>query len=310
MNNTVVGVDLAKDVIQVCLIKGNKEVSNEEMSYSNFNLWLSTHTSQTIVFEACGTSNYWKQRAVTLGHTAHLISAKLVASIRQNQKTDKNDALAIAQAALLPEVNFISGKNIEQQQLQSLMRLRELAVKQKVAMNNQLKALLLEFNIRISTRKGGLCEVIQSTLENADNDFSMPFRQALEQAFQQYLGIISSIKKYDTCIEQSLNQNNDCKRLMRLEGVGTINAVNLYITLGCSDFGVNTHPEFDEFEKYQAMSLEEISLEIKQRLETGLYLDSLKEAKSEGVDMLFRLNPTPLQSHNKALKFSVKNTQN
>jgi transposase len=237
MNNTVVGVDLAKDVIQVCLIKGNKEVSNEEMSYSNFNLWLSTHTSQTIVFEACGTSNYWKQRAVTLGHTAHLISAKLVASIRQNQKTDKNDALAIAQAALLPEVNFISGKNIEQQQLQSLMRLRELAVKQKVAMNNQLKALLLEFNIRISTRKGGLCEVIQSTLENADNDFSMPFRQALEQAFQQYLGIISSIKKYDTCIEQSLNQNNDCKRLMRLEGVGTINAVNLYITLGCSDFG-------------------------------------------------------------------------
>jgi hypothetical protein len=76
------------------------------------------------------------------------------------------------------------------------------------------------------------------------------------------------------------------------------------------NFGVNTHPEFDEFEKYQAMSLEEISLEIKQRLETGLYLDSLKEAKSEGVDMLFRLNPTPLQSHNKALKFSVKNTQN
>jgi hypothetical protein len=31
------------------------------------------------------------------GHDAQLISAKLVASIRQNQKTDKNDALAIVQ---------------------------------------------------------------------------------------------------------------------------------------------------------------------------------------------------------------------
>lgn len=84
MNNTVVGVDLAKDVIQVCVIRGNKKVSNQEMSYSNFNLWLTTHTPTTIVFEACATSNYWKQRALEFGHTAHLISAKLVASIRQN----------------------------------------------------------------------------------------------------------------------------------------------------------------------------------------------------------------------------------
>ena len=48
----------------------------------------------TLVFEACGTSNYWKQRAIEAGHDARLISDKLVASIRQNQKTDKNDALA------------------------------------------------------------------------------------------------------------------------------------------------------------------------------------------------------------------------
>ena len=35
--------------------------------------------------------------AIEAGHDAQLISAKLVASIRQNQKTDKNDALAIVQ---------------------------------------------------------------------------------------------------------------------------------------------------------------------------------------------------------------------
>jgi transposase len=35
-------------------------------------------------------------------------SRKLVAAIRQNQKTDKNDALAIVQATLLPDVVFIS----------------------------------------------------------------------------------------------------------------------------------------------------------------------------------------------------------
>jgi len=43
-----------------------------------------------------------------------------VSAVRQNQKTDKNDALAIIQASLLPEVDFIDGKNIKQQQLQSI----------------------------------------------------------------------------------------------------------------------------------------------------------------------------------------------
>lgn len=117
------------------------------------------------------------------------------------------------------------------------MRLRELAVKQKVAMNNQLKALLLEFNIRVSTKKGGLSGVIQSTIEDADNDLSIPFRDALKRAWLIQQDTIQSITVYNAAIEQSLNDNKDCKKLMRLEGVGVINAINLYITLGCSNHG-------------------------------------------------------------------------
>ena len=83
-----------------------------------------------------------------VGHTAHLISAKLVSTIRQNQKTDKNDALAIVQASLLTNISFIKGKAAEQQQLQSILRLRELTVRHKAASGNQLKALL-------STHVGG-----------------------------------------------------------------------------------------------------------------------------------------------------------
>ena len=235
MNSTIVGVDLAKKVIQVCVVEGNEVTSNKEMTSAAFGLWLARNKPKTIVFEACGTSNYWKQTALKYGHTAHIISAVLVSSIRQHQKNDKNDALAVAQAALLPEVVFISGKNIEQQQLQSIMRLRELCVKQKVAMNNQLQALLLEFNIHVSSRRGGLGGVIQSTLEEFENGFSSTFRKALERAWLQYQEIISSIKIYDQCIEQSLQNNSACQKLMKLEGVGVINAVNLYIALGCSD---------------------------------------------------------------------------
>ncbi len=238
MENTIVGVDLAKDVIQVCVFTNKKVRSNTEMTPTEFTDWLANSKSLTIVFEACGTSNFWKQKAISLGHDARLISPKLVSAVRQNQKTDKNDALAIVQATLLPDVIFISGKSVEQQQLQSIMRLRELCVKQKTAASNQLIALLSEFNIRVSNRNGGLRGVIEITLEDAENGLSIEFREALSTAWNQYLSIIESIRTYDSCLEKSLENHPDCKKLLKLEGVGILNAINLYIALGCSDLGV------------------------------------------------------------------------
>ena len=145
MNNTRVGVDLAKDAIQVCIYANNKVLSNIEMTPSGFSLWLITFKPSIIIFEACGMSNDSKQVAISSGHDARLISARLVQTVRQNQKTDKNDALAIIQASMLPDITFISGKSVEQQELQSIMRLQELAIKHKTSCRNQLKSLLLEF---------------------------------------------------------------------------------------------------------------------------------------------------------------------
>lgn len=238
MKNTIAGIDLAKEVIQVCICTNNKVHSNIEMTHHEFLLWLFKTKPMTIIFEACGTSNYWKQRAIEAKHDARLISAKLVASIRQNQKTDKNDALAIVQASQLTDIQFIKGKSVEQQQLQTMVRFRELAIKQKTASSNQIKALLLEFNIRISSKQGGLKGVIESLLEDAENGFSIEFRRALDTAWKFYLEILDSIRVYDSCLEKTVEEHADCKRLLKLESVGILNAINLYIALGCADLGV------------------------------------------------------------------------
>ena len=237
-NTTTVGVDLAKDVIQVCVFSNNKVLSNTEMTPSEFTQWLICQKPSVVVFEACGTSNYWKQKAASLGHDARLISAKLVNSIRQNQKTDKNDALAIVQAATLPDVNFIAGKTIEQQQLQSILRMRELTVKQKTSLNNQLSALLLEFNIRVSPRNGGLKGAVALALEDAENGFTMIFRQALEQMWLQYVNCIEVISKFNDFLNELLDSIPRCKKLMKLEGVGAINAINLYMTFATTELGI------------------------------------------------------------------------
>lgn len=237
MYRTRVGVDLAKEVIQVCIHKNKKVQSNIEMTPNEFLCWLINSKPATIIFEACGTSNYWKQKATDAGHDARLISAKLVSVVRQNQKTDKNDALAIVQAALLPDVTFIGGKTVEQQQLQSIKRLKELAVKHQGAIQKQIVSLLLELNIRISNRKGGIISAIDGVLEDAENGLSAEFRAAIHTAKEQLSVLINSVHSYDDCLEKSVTSHPDCKKLLKLEGVGTMNAINLYIALGCSDIG-------------------------------------------------------------------------
>lgn len=238
MHSTRVGVDLAKRAIQVCVFKHKKVQSNTEMTPQEFALWLVNSSPCTIVFEACGTSNYWKQQAAECGHDARLISAKLVKAVRQNQKTDKNDALAIIQAAQLPDVEFVSGKSKEQQYLQSIKRIRELAVKQRDALKSQLVALLTELNVRVPSKESGIIAAADSVLEDAENGFCDEFRAALNIAKTQLSMHINAVKEYDQCLEKSIELHPDCKKLLKLEGVGPINAINLFIALGCSGAGV------------------------------------------------------------------------
>lgn len=237
MKDTIIGVDLAKHVLQICVVKSNKVVSNKEINTSEFNAWLAKTDKAIIIFESCATSNYWQQVACDAGHDARIISAKLVANIRQQQKTDKNDALAIVQASQLVNIQFIQGKSFSQQELQSIMRMRELVVKHKVALRNQIEGLLLEFNIRIA-RKGGLNSTIQYVLEDAENDFSFPFRDALNSTWLMYLQTVKNITSMDSLLNEVIKLHPECKKLLALEGVSVINAINLYIAIGCGEAGI------------------------------------------------------------------------
>jgi len=237
MYRTKVGVDLAKKVIQVCIYRDKKVLSNVEMTPDEFLCWLINAKPVTIIFEACGTSNYWMQRAIEAGHDARLICAKLVSTVRQNQKTDKNDALAVIQAALLPDITFISGKSIEQQQLQSIQRLRELAIRQRDASRKQIIALLLELNFRSPNNGAGMIRKIEDIVEDGENGLPIALRQALNAAKEQFECMVKTIETHDKCLEKSIQIHHDCKKLLKLEGVGPINAVNLYVSLGCAELG-------------------------------------------------------------------------
>jgi transposase len=66
----------------------------------------------------------------------------------------------------------------------------------------------------------------------------MSFREALDTTWKHYIVILNSLKKYEKSLTQAIKAHPECEKLLALEGVGIINAVNLYITIGSGDFGV------------------------------------------------------------------------
>ena len=123
--NTV-GVDLAKNVIQVSVVTPRgKELSNKALTRKKFSEFLSTQNTSLVAFEACATAHHWARYATQAGHQVRILPAISVAPFRQGHKTDRNDALAVAEAANRPHIKEAPLKSLEQQGLQAIQRSRE-----------------------------------------------------------------------------------------------------------------------------------------------------------------------------------------
>jgi len=82
-----------------------------------------------------------------MGHTVKLLPAQHVTPFVRGNKSDRNDALAIAEAARRPNIISIPIKTIEQQDIQALHRIRERYVGQRTALINQTRGLISEYGI-------------------------------------------------------------------------------------------------------------------------------------------------------------------
>ncbi len=74
--STTVGVDLAKNVIQVSVVNGRgKETFNRSLTRTKFAEFLCKQKPSLVAFESCATAHYWARAAARHGHDARNIPA-------------------------------------------------------------------------------------------------------------------------------------------------------------------------------------------------------------------------------------------
>ncbi|GAL13846.1 mobile element protein [Vibrio astriarenae] len=233
-DDLILAVDLAKNSFQVCYMDKNGGVSvNKAISRKSLITLLTGKNNFALVaMEACGGAHYWARLAKRNGHHVKIIPPRAVKGLQLKQKTDKNDAYAIAIAALLPHVSSSNVMTEEEQGLQCLDRARALQLAQRTALSNQVRAFMNEFGIVLPRGVASLMRRLPDILEDAENGLPMSLRQVLKSQADLLEIYTEQIEAYDEQIVVQTKQNKVCQKLSKLEGVGPMVALGLMVRLG------------------------------------------------------------------------------
>lgn len=234
MDITTLGIDLAKSNFQLHGADSRgKAVLKKAVTRKKLVEEIAKLPKCRIVMEACGGANHWARKFSDHGHDVKLISPQFVKPFVKSNKNDRNDAEAIVEAASRPSMRYVTGKTLEQQDLQSLLRLREGCIQMRTKMTNQLRGLLGEYGIAITQGIRHLHKALPKLYDRTEDNGVTPFlKEMLEIQYELLLTMEKQIAIYETKLKQIAKSNEDCQRVQAVEGIGPITAVALIATIG------------------------------------------------------------------------------
>jgi transposase len=147
MNITPLGIDIAKNVFELHGVDAQGKVMlSQRISRAKLPERIAQLPECLIDMEACGGSHYWARVFQRSGHEVKLMNPQFVKPYVKSNKNDSQDAQAICEAVARPSMRFVAVKNVAQQDIQALHRMRDQVVKSRTALVNQIRGLLAEYS--------------------------------------------------------------------------------------------------------------------------------------------------------------------
>jgi transposase len=184
--------------------------------------FVATCNASLIGMEACAGSQWLARRFLRLGHEVRLIAPRFVKAYLKSNKNDFNDAAAIAEAVQRPTMRFVAIRSIEQADMQAVHRVRDQLVAERTASINQIRAFLLEYGIAVPVGRARLLQHLPRILEDAENELSSAMRSLISQLRARLARIQEEIDETTQQIETAASQDERCRKLRHIPGVGPI----------------------------------------------------------------------------------------
>lgn len=229
----ILAIDLAKQSFQLHGVDGQGHVVlKKKLSRNQLSAFIANLPPCLIGLEACGGAHYWVRQFTRLGHCVRLIAPQFVKPYVKSNKNDAVDAEAICEAVQRPTMRFVPTKSIEQQDWQSLHRIRSQLVARRTAQANQVRGLLLEYGIVIPKGIRYVRKAMPDILEDAGNMLSALFRELLNEMYDELVYLDKRIHSLEQKLVTLSAGHEDCQRLLTIPGVGLLTATALIAAIG------------------------------------------------------------------------------
>lgn len=233
MKVTTVGIDLAKNVLQIHGADDNgKPLVRRQLNRNQVMTYFANLEPCVIGMEACGSAHHWARQLQSLGHEVKLISPQFVKPFVKTNKHDMADAEAICEAVTRPTMRFVPIKNVEQQAMLSLHRAREGFIGDRTATVNRIRGLMSEFGLVIPQGIGHVRSKVPELIEDATNELPGMFRGLIDQLLEHLKWLDKQIDQIESQINTWHRNNADSQRLAEMPGIGVITATALIAMIG------------------------------------------------------------------------------
>jgi len=180
-----------------------------------------------IGMEACGGAHYWARRFREHGHTVKWMAPQFVKPSVKSNTHDLADAEAMGAAVTRPTMRFVPIKELTQQDLQALHRVRERLVNARTALINEMRGWRGEYGIILPKGVTKFRQMLLSTLEQEQAKLTELSREVFGQRYEEGLTLEQRLAYDHAKLEAICRAPPVCQRLLTIPGIGPLTATAL-----------------------------------------------------------------------------------
>ena len=185
--------------------------------------------------EACRSAHFVSRTLRQLGHRPKIIPAIYVKPFVKGQKNDYNDAEAIAEASLRPNLRTVQEKTQDQLDLQACHRVRARLVWRRTGTINQIRAFLIEQGIAVRTGARALRNSLMAILQNRQDEISPQMSDLIIGLYEDWIALDERIDAIASEIEKISDKEANCQRLMGVPGIGPLISTAVVAAIGTGE---------------------------------------------------------------------------
>jgi transposase len=235
MKDTVVGVDLAKAVIQLAVsdepgrVKGEHRLRRDQF----LPFFAKLAGPVVVVMEACGTAHYWGRELGLRGYKVVLLPPDQVRPyVRRGKKTDRADAKGLLEAYRNKDIRPVPVKTPEQQMLGALHRLRSAWMADRTARLNTLRGLLRETGTFIPLGAEQVVPQVRALIGDPESRVPRPVREAFAEACDEIRELERRVADVERALQEQARSMAVIQHLLSVPGIGLITATALVAFVG------------------------------------------------------------------------------